>query len=233
MREIVLDTETTGFDPLSGHRLVEIGCVELHNHLPTGEVFHRYVNPERDMPEEAFKVHGLSAEFLSDKPLFAEVVTDFLDFIGDSLLVIHNAEFDMRFINAELARIGFPTLPMSRSLDTVAMARKRFPGAQANLDALCRRFEIDNTHRTKHGALLDSELLAEVYLQLIGGRQPGLELAAGKAATQSTGTKIERIARPPRPHAPSADELAAHAAFVGKLKNPIWLRQPPEDKPPE
>lgn len=227
MREIVLDTETTGFDPLSGHRMVEIGCVELMNHLPTGEVFHRYLNPERDMPEEAFKVHGLSAEFLSGKPLFAEVVADFLAFIADSPLVIHNAEFDMRFINAELARLGFPTLPMSRSIDTVIMARKRFPGAQANLDALCRRFEIDNTHRTHHGALLDAELLAEVYLQLIGGRQPGLELAVAKGGNgAAAGTaRAPRQARPPRLHAPTEDEVAAHAAFIGKLKNAIWLRE--------
>jgi len=230
MREIVLDTETTGFDPLSGHRMVEIGCVELLNHLPTGEVFHRYLNPERDMPEEAFKVHGLSADFLADKALFAEVVSDFLAFIGDSVLVIHNAEFDMRFINAELARLGFQTLPMSRSIDTVAMARKRFPGAQANLDALCRRFEIDNTHRTQHGALLDAELLAEVYLQLIGGRQPGLELGSAKSGNQAlTQVKIERMARPPRPHSPTEEETGAHAAFVGKLKNAVWLLEPAAD----
>ena len=164
MREIALDTETTGFDALKGDRIVEIGCVELFNHLPTGEVFHRYLNPERDMPEEAFKVHGLSAQFLADKPLFSAVAADFIAFIGDSPLVIHNAEFDMRFLNAELARLSLPTLPMSRSIDTVAMARKRFPGAQANLDALCRRFEIDNTHRTRHGALLDAELLADLVL---------------------------------------------------------------------
>ncbi len=227
MREIVLDTETTGFDPLSGHRMVEMGCVELFNHLPTGEVFHRYLNPERDMPEEAFKVHGLSADFLADKPLFAEVAADFLAFIGDSPLVIHNAEFDMRFINAELARLGQATLPMSRSIDTVAMARKRFPGAQANLDALCRRFEIDNGHRTKHGALLDAELLAEVYLQLIGGRQPGLELGGvNKTTGQASGTaRVDRVARPARPHAPTEAEAAAHAAFVAKLKNPAWLRE--------
>jgi len=224
MREIVLDTETTGFDPLSGHRLVEIGCVELLNHLPTGEVFHRYVNPERDMPEEAFKVHGLSATFLADKPLFSEIAQSFLDFIADSTLVIHNAEFDMRFLNAELARIGRPTLPMSRAIDTVAMARKRFPGAQANLDALCRRFDIDNTHRTQHGALLDSELLAEVYLQLIGGRQPGLELGTLDRQGASRATPVVRIARPARPHSISEAEAQAHAAFIGKLKNPIWGR---------
>lgn len=228
MREIVLDTETTGFDPLTGHRIVEIGCVELLNHLPTGEVYHCYLNPERDMPEEAFRVHGLSLDFLADKPVFAEVVTDFLAFIGDSVLVIHNAEFDMRFINAELARLGFPTLPMSRTVDTVLMARKKYPGAQASLDALCRRFEVDNTRRTRHGALLDSELLAEVYLQLIGGRQPGFELglAAGTAAVAAAAI-IERVFREPRPHAPSPEELDAHAAFVAvKVKKAIWLKQP-------
>lgn len=224
MREIVLDTETTGFDPLSGHRLVEIGCVELVNHLPTGEVFHRYVNPERDMPEEAFKVHGLSAAFLADKPLFSDIAQSFLDFIADSILVIHNAEFDMRFLNAELARIGRPTLPMARAIDTVAMARKRFPGAQANLDALCRRFDIDNTHRTKHGALLDSELLAEVYLQLIGGRQPGLELGTLDRQGSARATPVVRVARPARPHAVPEAEAEAHAAFIAKLKNPIWRR---------
>jgi DNA polymerase-3 subunit epsilon len=230
VREIVLDTETTGFDPLQGHRIVEIGCVELFNHLPTGKVFHKYVNPERDMPEEAFKVHGLSADFLAGHPVFAEVVAEFLEFLGDAQLVIHNAEFDMRFINAELARLGFQTLPMTRAIDTVLMARRKFPGAQANLDALCRRFEIDNTHRTKHGALLDSELLAEVYLQLIGGRQPGLELAMIPAGGPAAAA-IERIARPPRPHAPTPEELEAHAAFLGKLKKPLWLREPePEVK---
>lgn len=225
MREIVLDTETTGFDPITGDRIVEIGCVELVNHLPTGAVYHQYINPERNMPEEAFKVHGLSNEFLADKPVFAEIVADFRKFIGDDVLVIHNAEFDMKFINAEFARLGFPALPMSRSIDTVAMARKKFPGSPANLDALCRRFEIDNTNRTLHGALLDSELLAEVYLQLIGGRQPGFEL--GLASTKGGAqVKVVRERREPRPHSASPEELAAHAAFVGKLKKAIWLREP-------
>ena len=224
MREIIFDTETTGLDPLSGHRIVEIGCVELINHLPSGEVWHTYLNPERDVPDEVVRVHGLTNDFLADKPVFAERVAEFLDFIGESPLVAHNAEFDMRFINAELTRLGFPTIPMSRATDTVAIARKRFPGAQANLDALCRRFEIDNTHRTKHGALLDAELLAEVYLQLIGGRQPGFDLNQGRAV-QATAVTVNRIARPPRPHAPSAEELAAHEAFVAKLKAPIWARE--------
>jgi len=207
MREIVLDTETTGFDPLQGDRIVEIGCVELINHLPSGKVYHQYINPERHMPEEAFKVHGLSDQFLSDKPVFAEIVADFREFIGDAPLVIHNAEFDMKFI------------------DTVVMARKKFPGSPANLDALCRRFEIDNSNRTFHGALLDSELLAEVYLQLIGGRQPGFELglASAKAAAQVT---VVRQRREPRPHAAGPEELEAHAGFIAKLKNAIWLREP-------
>ena len=224
MREIVLDTETTGLDPLTGHRIVEIGCVELEGHLPTGENYHCYLNPERDMPAEAERVHGLSAQFLSDKPVFAEVVADFLHFIGDAPLIIHNADFDMRFLNAEMTRLGFPPLPMSRAVDTVTMARKKFPGAQVNLDALCRRFEVDLSRRTHHGALLDSELLAEVYLQLIGGRQPGFELAVDRRSGPAEVTKVERIFREARPHAPSAEELAAHEAFLGKLKNPIWLK---------
>lgn len=225
-REIVLDTETTGLDPTSGDRLVEIGCVELINQLPTGQVFHKYVNPERDMPEEAFRVHGLSAEFLAQHPVFAEVVADFLAFIGDAPLVIHNAEFDMKFINAELGRLGFKPIPMARAIDTVQIARRRFPGAQANLDALCRRFGIDNSSRTKHGALLDAELLAEVYLELAGGRQPGLGLSALASAPRRdapVAAVVERVARAPRPHVPSEQELAAHAAFVGKIKNAIWL----------
>ncbi|MBC7905867.1 MAG: DNA polymerase III subunit epsilon [Rhodospirillaceae bacterium] len=226
MREIVLDTETTGFDPLTGDRLAEIGCVELVNHLPTGVTFHRYINPERDMPDEAFKVHGLSNQFLADKPIFAEVVAEFLEFIGDDTLVIHNAEFDMKFLNAELARLGFATLPMSRALDTLLMARKKFPGAQASLDALCRRFEIDNTARTFHGALLDSELLAEVYLQLIGGRQPGFELGQSSGKGGASTVAVIREARAPRPHAATAEELEAHAAFIAKMKKPIWLKEP-------
>ncbi len=231
MREIVLDTETTGFDPHAGHRIVEIGCVELINHLPTGEVYHQYVNPERDMPEEAFRVHGLSNEFLADKPVFAEIVGDFMSFLGDARLVIHNAEFDMRFINAEIGKLGFPALPMSRSLDTVAMARKKFPGAQASLDALCRRFDIDNSNRTFHGALLDAQLLADVYLELIGGRQPGFELGAtankGIQQEQSgqAARAAERTHRPARLHQPGPDELAAHQAFLEKkIKNALWLK---------
>lgn len=223
MREIVLDTETTGLDPKAGHRIVEIGAVELVNHLPTGRSQQLYINPERDMPAEAFAVHGLSEEFLADKPTFAEIAEDFLGFVGDATLVIHNAEFDMKFLNAELDRLGRPALPAERAVDTVGMARRKFPGAPASLDALCRRFQIDLTDRTLHGALKDARLLAEVYLELIGGRQPGLELAAAKGGTAAAGPSAgQRTQRPPRPHAPTADEAAAHARFLGKVKDPIW-----------
>ena len=222
MREIVLDTETTGLDPNSGHRIVEIGCVETRHHITTGESFHVYINPERDMPEEAFNVHGLSEQFLSDKPVFAEVVEDLLSFIGDAPLVIHNADFDMKFLNAELKKVRRPLLDRDRAVDTVTMARRKFPGAQANLDALCRRFEIDLSRRDKHGALLDAELLADVYLQLRGGAQPGLELAGDTSRAGGASVVVERQARPPRAHAPSAEELAAHAALVESLKDPVW-----------
>lgn len=222
MREIVLDTETTGLSPKAGHRIVEIGCIELVNHVPTGANFHVYVNPERDMPDDAFRVHGLSGAFLADKPVFAAAVGDFLDFIEDAPLVIHNAEFDMGFLNAELTRHGFPPLPTTRAIDTVRLARSKFPGAQASLDALCRRFGIDNSARTKHGALLDAELLAEVYLELIGGRQPGFGLAEQEKEKPVGVAPAERIARSPRPHAPSPEEIAAHRAFVTRLQDSIW-----------
>lgn len=235
-REIVLDTETTGFDPEQGDRVVEIGALELVNHVSTGKTFHRYLNPDRDMPDSAYRVHGLSSDFLADKPRFHEVVDDFLAFVGDAALVIHNAAFDMKFLNAELTRIDRPVLPMSRAIDTVSMARRKFPGAPASLDALCRRFGIDNAHRTLHGALLDSELLAEVYLELMGGRQPGLGLVKTVASgpdmpsndpeTIGGATRLDadRPRRPPRPHRESEAERAAHDAFLKKLKNPIWLR---------
>jgi len=222
MREIVLDTETTGLNPSDGHRIVEIGCVELFNHIPTGNVWHRYINPERDMPLGAFQVHGLSEEFLAQHPVFAEHAGDFLDFVGDAKLVIHNAEFDMGFLNAELGLLGFAPIPMDRAIDTVRMARRRFPGAQANLDALCRRFGIDNSSRTKHGALLDAELLAEVYLELVGGRQPGFGLDAGGRHRAAAIQQADRPQRPPRPHAPDESELAAHRAFLQKIKDPLW-----------
>ena len=225
MREIVLDTETTGISPQDGHRLVEIGCLELFNHVATGKFFHTYVDPERDMPEGAIKVHGLSAEFLSGKPKFAEVAEEFLAFIGDDPLVIHNASFDMGFLNAELKMIGRPPLPMSRAIDTLDIARRKYPCAQNNLDALCRRFGVDNSGRTKHGALLDSELLAEVYLEMMGGRQPGLVLQAdfgGPAAV-----KTVRTPRPsPLPPRVTEAEREAHDAFIASLGGePLWLAQ--------
>lgn len=224
MREIVLDTETTGLDPAAGHRVVELACLELFNRVPTGERFQSYFNPERDMPEEAFKVHGLSQEFLAGQPLFAAIAEDFLAFIAEAPLVIHNAEFDLRFLNAELERTGQALLESGRAVDTVALARRRFPGAQVNLDALCRRFEIDNSARSLHGALLDCELLAEVYLELSGGRQPGLELLESRTAAE-LGARAKRTPRTPRPHAPSAQEQEAHAALVEKLQDPIWLKE--------
>jgi DNA polymerase III subunit epsilon len=221
MREIVLDTETTGLDPKSGHRIVEIGCVELTNHMPNGNTFHKYINPQRDMPSDAFDVHGLSEEFLSGHGIFGEIAEEFLEFIAGAELVIHNARFDISFLNAELANVKLPVIDMNRAIDTVALARRKFPGSPVNLDALCRRFEIDNTGRTKHGALLDSELLAEVYLELIGGRQPGLGLAGPSRAQAATGSG-PRETKQPRDHAPDSAELEAHAKFVESLDNPLW-----------
>ncbi len=231
MREIVLDTETTGLDPFEGHRIVEIGAVELYNHMPTGRTWHQYVNPARDMPPEAFAVHGLGEEFLRDKPLFAEIGPKFLEFIGDAPLVIHNAAFDMKFLNAELGWCDLSPLPMSRAIDTLIMARQKYPGAPASLDALCRRFGIDNTARTLHGALLDSEILAEVYLELIGGRQPDFALSAGQGTKQgkSGGNSAEnwRPTPRPRPLAPRLTEAerAAHEEFVAAMgEGAIWRR---------
>lgn len=218
-RDIVLDTETTGLEPDQGHRIVELAAVELMNHLPTGRTFHSYVNPERDMPEEAFRVHGLSAEFLSEHPVFAEIVDEFLAFVGDGRLVIHNASFDIRFLNAELARCGRPPLTHDRAVDTLLLAQRRFPGLPNNLDALCKRFAVDNAARKLHGALLDCELLAEVYLHLMGGRQADLGLVL---PTVQLAAAAARTPRAPRPHAPSPEELAAHAAFLAGIDNPIW-----------
>ncbi|MFD2173077.1 DNA polymerase III subunit epsilon [Rhodobacter lacus] len=229
MREIVLDTETTGFEPGEGDRIVEIGAVELFNHLPTGRTYHQYINPERAMPQEAFAVHGLGDDFLRDKPRFAEVGQAFLDFVGtDSILVIHNAAFDMKFLNAELGWAQMPLIAMDRALDTVAMARKKFPGSPASLDALCRRFGIDNSARTLHGALLDAEILAEVYLELIGGRQPGFGLNIDPVSAQNTETASDWRPRPrpvPLPSRITEAEMEAHAAFVAKLGDTaIWNR---------
>jgi DNA polymerase III subunit epsilon len=223
VREVVLDTETTGLDPAQGDRIVELGAVELVNHLPTGRTFHAYLNPERDVPEEAFKVHGLSAEFLAEHPVFAETVDALLEFLQDSRLVIHNAAFDVRFLDAELARCGRPALAPDRAVDTLQLAQRRFPGQSNSLDALCRRFGVDNSGRELHGALLDCQLLAEVYLHLLGGRQTDLGLAAPVVQRATAGPGgVRREVRPPRPHAPTAEELAAHAAFVAKLEDAVW-----------
>jgi DNA polymerase III subunit epsilon len=221
MREVIFDTETTGLDPQSGDRLVEIGCIEMVNRVETGNVFHAYFNPERSMPAAAEAVHGLSETFLADKPLFASRAAELLEFLGDSPLVAHNAGFDFGFLNAELALCGFEPLGRDRMVDTVALARVRHPGAKLSLDALCTRYGIDRSHRTKHGALLDAELLCQVYVELNGGRQIGLELAAEVAAVQSI-VKIDRKFRAPRSHSASADELTAHAAFLKKVSNPLW-----------
>lgn len=228
MREIVLDTETTGLDPFDGHRIVEIGAVELWHQVPTGRTYHQYINPERPMPQEAFEVHGLGDAFLADKPVFASIVAAFVEFIEDSPLVIHNASFDMRFLNAELEWSGRPILPSDRAIDTLAIAKRRFPGSPASLDALCRRFGIDNSMRTKHGALLDSEILAEVYLELIGGKQPDLvlETVQRKTAPGEQGTawrpRPRTEALPPRL---TETEKAAHAAFVEEFgPESVWSR---------
>lgn len=220
MREIVLDTETTGLDPSDGHRIVEIACIELVHHIPTGRGFHRYVNPERDMPEDALAVHGLTAEFLAHQPPFAEVLDELLGFIGADPLVIHNAEFDLAFLNAELARLRREPIT-SGYVDTLVMARNRFPGSPASLDALCRRFAIDLSSRVEHGAEIDCSLLAAVYLELLGGRQPGLDFAL----PATLGPDIARVARAPRPHAPSAEELVAHLAMLKTISAPLWLAE--------
>lgn len=222
MREIVLDTETTGLNPGDGHRVVEIGCIELHGRIPTGRHFHVYLNPERAMPPEAEKVHGLSSAFLADKPKFADIADDLLAFLLDSKLVIHNAQFDMGFLNHELALAARPTLPMERAVDTIHIARRKFPGAPASLDALCRRFEIDLSARTKHGALLDAELLADVYLELLGGRQARMKLVDAAEAIMAEAYK-NRKPVPPREFPVPAEELLAHRAFLKEcVKKPLW-----------
>ena len=227
MREIIFDTETTGLDPKSGDRLVEIGCIEMVNRVPTGETFHAYFHPDRDMPAAAEAVHGLSITFLSDKPRFHERAHEILEFMGTSKLVAHNAGFDFGFVNSELEMCGLPPLSRERMIDTVQLARVRHPGAKLSLDALCTRYGIDRSHRTRHGALLDAELLAQVYVELTGGRQIGLSLAAERgtddAAVVPSLPQRERPLRPARPHAASADELAAHAAFLATVKAPLWL----------
>jgi DNA polymerase-3 subunit epsilon len=226
MRELVLDTETTGFEPSEGHRIVEIGIVELHNHVQTGRTWHKYFNPERPMPAEAFAVHGLGDDFLADKPLFKTLAQEFLDFVGDATLVIHNAAFDMKFLNAELGWLGLPTLANERAIDTLAIARRKFPGSPASLDALCRRFGIDNSARALHGALLDSQILAEVYLELLGGQQPDFALASAAVNRASAGTDgpLPRRARPLSARVTDA-ETQAHAAFLAAMGDKaIWSR---------
>lgn len=226
MREIIFDTETTGHDPASGHRIVEIGCVEIFNYRPTGKSFQTYLNPERDVPEEVVRVHGLTTEFLSDKPLFADMAEKFLEFIGDAPLVIHNAGFDIKFINAELSLLGFAPLPLSRARDTLQLARNKFPGQPASLDALCRRFGVDNTGRTVHGALLDSELLADVYFHLMGGAQPELfSLDTAKPPVEIDAAE-KKIMRAPRKFAVSAEESASHQALVDSMGDKaIWKKK--------
>ena len=231
MREIVFDTETTGLNPLGGDRMVEIGCVEIVNRVETGRHFHCYFYPERSMPFEAEMVHGLTNAFLSDKPLFGDKAEELLDFLEDSPLVAHNASFDFGFLNYELERCGRQTVSMNRMRDTLQLARTKHPGAKHSLDALCMRFGIDRSHRVKHGALLDAQLLAQVYVELTGGRQIGLGLVAEAgtvAVAQSAGPVTTREPRPPRPHAPLAEELERHRAFIAKLVNPLWERFAPQ-----
>tara|TARA_B100000085_G_scaffold243679_1_gene235750 strand:- start:140 stop:811 length:672 start_codon:yes stop_codon:yes gene_type:complete len=220
MREIILDTETTGLDPKMGHRLVEIGAVELINHTPTGVNYQTYINPERDVDPGAQEIHGLTNEFLKQHPTFGDVSAEFMDFLSDSTLVIHNAPFDLAFINMELNRLGEPSISSERVIDTLVLARKKFPGAQANLDALCRRFAIENRHRELHGALVDAALLADVYIELIGGKEPTLGLSAKKTNTVAEDTT--RVYQKPRSFPVTEEELELHRAFVKTLINPIW-----------
>jgi len=228
MREIIFDTETTGFDPATGDRMVEIGCIELINRVPTGITFHAYYNPQRAMPSAAEAVHGLSDQFLGDKPLFAHGVDELLEFLGDCPLVAHNARFDFGFLNHELKLCGRDAVSMDRMIDTVAMARQLHPGAKHSLDALCTRYGIDRSHRVKHGALLDAELLAQLYIELRGGRQIGLTLATFEETQQERqpdahAMQMARPVRPARPHQASAQELERHGAFVATLERPLWL----------
>ena len=225
MREIIFDTETTGLDPRTGDRMVEIGCIEMFNRILTGRTFHAYFNPGRSMPAEAEAVHGLSEVFLSDKPRFAERVHELLEFIADSPLIAHNAGFDCGFLDAELGLCGHPAVCRTRMIDTVALAKVRHPGAKLSLDALCSRYGIDRSHRTKHGALLDAELLAQVYVELCGGRQIGLELSAESATANVVSHVMQRRERPfraPRVHTASPEELAAHLGFLATIDTPIW-----------
>lgn len=228
IREIVFDTETTGFDPATGDKLVEIGAVELINHVPTGKTYHQYINPEREVPEEVVKVHGLTTEYLKDFPIFADVAQDFIDFVGDDgILVAHNATFDMKFINYELQKLGYAGYEWDRVIDTLEIAKNKFPGQRNNLDILCKRFGIDNSARTFHGALLDAQLLAEVYLELLGGAEPTMELSSKsdiKKNSQVQLTEVKRVYREPRLFALDEEQISAHRAFLEKnIKSAIWL----------
>jgi len=233
MREIVFDTETTGIDPKQGHRMVEIGCVELIDRMPTGKTFHAYYNPERDMPAEAEAIHGLSAQFLADKPFFRDEVDAFLEFVGDDMLVAHNAGFDFTFLNSELGLCAREAICLSRKIDTLEMARRKNPGGKHSLDALCSRYGVDRSHRVFHGALLDAELLAQVYIELTGGRQIAMGLVPETANDGDTIAQVrtaplvpspDRPVRPARPHSASEAELARHAAFLEHIARPIWNR---------
>jgi DNA polymerase-3 subunit epsilon len=224
MREIVLDTETTGLDPAKGHRIIEIGCVELYNSIPTGQSFHVYLDPERDIPEEAFRVHGISADFLAGKPIFASICTEFSKFIEGSKLVAHNAEFDVRFINAELALVGIAPIDPSLVVDTLALARRKFPGSANSLDALCQRFGVDVSRRTKHGALLDAELLAEVYAELLGGRQASLALGSTIIVSHASNGPLSTRRPQPLPEFRDEAEFCRHLAFVAELgPKAVWM----------
>ncbi len=234
IREIVFDTETTGFDPLTGDRLVEIGAVELINHVPTGRTYHQYINPDRDVPEEVVKVHGLTNEFLKDYPLFEKVAQEWVDFVGDDgILVAHNATFDMKFINYELKRLGFDEYQWDRVIDTLEIAKSKFPGQRNNLDVLCKRFGIDNSARTFHGALLDAQLLAEVYLELLGGAEPTMDLSSSvktKDVKSDEVVEVKRVFREARKFLFSEEENLAHREFLEKnIKNPIWLADEVEE----
>ena len=227
MREIIFDTETTGLNPAGGDRMVEIGCIELVNRVETGRTFHPYFNPDRPMPSEAEAVHGLSDIFLSDKPRFPDKVHELLEFIGDSPLIAHNASFDFGFLNHELERCARDPICLSRMIDTLLLARSKHPGAKHSLDALCTRFGVDRSQRVKHGALLDAQLLAQVYVELTGGRQIGLSLGvvSANAEVESVATiRVERVVRPPRPHAPSEEERTRHRSFIARLTSPLWER---------
>jgi DNA polymerase-3 subunit epsilon len=227
MREIVLDTETTGLNPADGHRILEIGALEMINHVPTGRTFHVFINPEREIEADAAAIHGITNERVANEPLFTEIVDGFMDFIGDDPLVIHNAPFDMGFINAELEKCGRPTLPMDRAIDTLVMARRKFPGGQVSLDALCRKFGIDNSHRNLHGAMVDTDLLADVYIELLGGKQPGLSLTTNEQTSTALTTQTDvpqekKKHHPARVFTPTEDELKAHQEFIDGFENPLW-----------